>query len=75
MEIFVVLKAYRQVEGEYQAHEVEAAFTTQEATEGFLKGKPGRWTEQKVVPLDNGQTATLEFVGVRAVQPTTLQGA
>ncbi len=74
MEIFVVLKAYRQVEGEYHAHEVEAAFVKKEDAEVYLKDKPGRWTENKVVPLDNGQTTTVEFVGVRAVQPTILQG-
>lgn len=74
MEIYVVLKAYRQVEGEYHAHEVEAAFTTKEAAELFLKDKPGRWTESKVCPLDNGQKVSLDFIGVRGVQPTTLQG-
>ena len=75
MEIYVVLKAYRQVEGEYHAHEVEAAFAKKEDAEAFLKDKPGRWNENKVVPLDNGQSMTVEFVGVRGVQPTILQGA
>lgn len=75
MEIYVVLKAYRQVQGEYHAHEVEAAFAKKEDAEAYLKDKPGRWAESKLVPLDNGQSTTLEFVGVRAVQPTILQGA
>lgn len=75
MEIYVVLKAYRQVEGEYHAHEVEAAFVKKEDAELFLKDKPGRWNETKAVPLDNGQTMPIDFVGVRGVQPTILQGA
>lgn len=74
MEIYIVLKAYRQVEGEYHAHEVEAAFVNKEAAEAFLKDKPGRWSENKFVPLDNGQSMTVEFVGVRGVQPVVLQG-
>lgn len=74
MEIYVVLKAYRQVEGEYHAHEVEAAFVKKEDAEAFLNGKVNRWNENKVVPLDNGQSMTIEFVGVRGVQPTILQG-
>ncbi len=73
MEIYVVLKAYRQVEGEYHAHEVEAAFTEKKDAEEFLKDKPGRWSENKVVPLDNGQSMTVEFIGVRGVQPTILR--
>ena len=75
MDIFVVFRTYRQVQGEYMATEVEGAFPTREAAEAHLKDKPGRWVETKQVPLDTGGSMPIEFLGVRAVHPTTLHGA
>lgn len=73
MEIFVVFKTYRQVEGEYFAVETEAAFAKREEAEAFIKDKPLQWRETKQVPLNTGGVMAVEFAGVRGVHPTELK--
>jgi hypothetical protein len=75
MNIFVVFKAYRQVNGEYQAVEVEAAYPTREAAEAAIKGRQSSWFETKQVPIMTGGTMPVEFQGVLAVHETELKGA
>lgn len=73
MEIFVVFKVYRQVDGEFFAVETEAAFNKKEDAEGFMKGKQTTWNEQRQVPTTDGQTMPIDFVGMRGIHPTELK--
>lgn len=74
MEIFVVFKVYRQVDGEFFAIETESAFSKKEDAEAFMKSKPATtWTEKRDVPLTDGQTMSVDFVGMRGIHPTELK--
>ena len=73
MEIFVVFKTYRQVNGEYFAVETEAAFAKKEDAEVFVKDKPVKWQETKEVPLNTGGSMPVEFFCLRSVHPTELK--
>jgi hypothetical protein len=73
MNTFVVLKVYRQKDGEYVAVETETVLKTKEAVDKFLEGKPRSWWETKAVPLFDGTTAQIEFAVVRGVHETVLQ--
>lgn len=72
MKIWVVLKVYRQDNGEYLSVEVEKAFQKKEDAETYVSGKPGSWWEKKAVPLDGGGTAEIDFFGILNVQETEL---
>ena len=74
MEIHVVFKIYRQVNGEYQAVQVETAFAKKEDAESFLKGKQLTWYETRDVPLNSGGTMPIEFQGWFVINSTELHG-
>lgn len=73
MEIFVVFKVYRQVDGEYFAIETEMAFNKREDAESYMKDKQTTWNEKRNVPLADGQTMVVDFVGMRGIHPTELK--
>jgi len=54
--IFIVLKIYRQIDGEYFAIEPERAFYTKEEVEQYTSNRPGTWNETRQVPLVGGAT-------------------
>jgi hypothetical protein len=72
--IFVVLKIYRQIDGEYFAIEPERAFFTQAEASKYIANRSGTWDETRPVPIANptGANVTMPiafrgFLGVHEV--------